>query len=134
MKTHYAQSLSEKNSSQNSKNSSVKTFPVVYSQANDSVTDSVDSSQAPKKIFKVSKMKKENLILLRNKIPKVFWIQKYKQPAHLRDNYSHNTSSSSTEAPIRKVYGDVFKIERFREKRKRLSTRPLERSKISERI
>lgn len=134
MKTHYPHSTSGKNSSQNSRNSSVKASLIVNSQEDDSVTDSVDSYQEQKKIFKVSKMKKENLILLRNKIPKVFNIQKYKKSSHLRDSCSNNTSSIRNETPIRKVYGDVFKIELFREKRKRLSIRPLERSRIQDRI
>lgn len=73
-------------------------------------------------------------MLLRNKIPKVFWIQKYKSTSQWKENQSNHTCPGSSDTPIRKVYGDVFKIERFREHRKRPCTRPTEKVKIQERI
>lgn len=106
----------------------------MYSQANDSVTESVVSSTTDKKVFNITKVKKENLVLMRNKIPKVFWIQKHKSSSRWRENHSNNASSTNSDTPFRKVYGDVFKVERFRENRKRPCVRPVEKTKIPERI
>jgi hypothetical protein len=56
---------------------------------------------------------------MRNKIQKVFHIQKCKPQTQQSGSSSRRSFSDCEDTPIRKVCGDVFKIERFRNVRKR---------------
>lgn len=136
LKTHSLKSQSsspsvESRSNNDPKNSSV---PSIISQINEYESSISETEQHTSKIFNVSRIKKKNLLLMRNKIPKVFWIQKYKSSSQYKENYSHRTRNNCGEVPIRKMYGSVFKIERYKEHRKRPSVKPNVTSKIQKRI
>ena len=91
-----------------------------------------DSHPIIPRIFNISKIKKENLLLMRNKIPKVFSIQKYRHST--QPKISLRTRSEYAETPIKSVCGSIFKIDRFKEPRKRPAARPIICSKIQQRI
>lgn len=71
------------------------------------------SKSYPSRIFNICKIMKRDLVLLRTKIPKIFYIQKYKQPCFKRANSSFRTSIDYSDTPIRRMYGGIYKIERF---------------------
>ena len=101
-------------------------------QCNDYEFNEVNHKPNPMKIFNVCKIQKQNLLLMRNKIPKVFWINKYKYPKiKAPSNYQ---KEEEEEVPIRRIYRGIYKIERFAHPRKRLSARQRWLSKFHSRI
>lgn len=73
-------------------------------------------------------------MLLRNKIPKVFWIQKFKRSSLRKSSASPGELSVYSETPVRRVIGGIYKIERFSHLKKRISDRSNEDPKIHNRI
>mmetsp|Transcript_16626 Transcript_16626/g.14524 ORF Transcript_16626/g.14524 Transcript_16626/m.14524 type:complete len:94 (+) Transcript_16626:402-683(+) len=71
---------------------------------------------------------------MRSKIPKIFSIQKSQNSSHRKNSYINKSSSCYDERPVRKTYGSVFKIDRYKEHRKRPCIRPSLSSKIQQRI
>lgn len=50
------------------------------SEVSDSKSEYSDETFLPTKIFNITKIPKQSLPLMRNKIPKIFWINKLKHP------------------------------------------------------
>lgn len=70
------------------------------------------------KVFNVWKIEKRDLLLVRNKIHKVFYIHKYKASSERKYVTSIKSYSDYCETPLKKVYGDIFRIERFSKQKK----------------
>lgn len=92
------------------------------------------SKSYPSRIFNICKIKKRDLVLLRTKIPKIFMIQKYKQPCFKRASSSFRTSVDYSDTPIRRMYGGIYKIERFPNLKRRGNVRATVDSRSSQRV
>lgn len=106
------------------------------SVAQDSCSEIYQGCNSPsgKKIFQISRVRKENLLLMRNKIPKVFHVQKCKPQSLKSGSSSRRSYSDCEDTPIRKVWGDIFKIERFENVRKRPFVRSWASTKIQPKV
>ena len=80
------------------------------------------------------RIQKQNLLLMRNKVPKVFWIHKYKHESDQKQSNVQEPSEDYSDTPIRSVIGNVYKIERFPNNRRRINVRQKSSSKIQNRI
>ena len=104
------------------------------SQDNESESWESELSCHHLKIFNVWKIQKQNLLLMRNKVPKVFWIHKYKHVDARKTSNAQDSSEEYSDTPIRSVIGNVYKIERFPNNRRRNNVRQSTNSKIQNRI
>lgn len=104
------------------------------SDSNECESSEPVSKSNPIKIFNISKIANRDIVLMRNKIPKVFWIQKFRQPVVRKSSSSPRTSEDYTDTPIRRVYGGIYKIERFPSLKKRVIVRQTAASSINNRI
>lgn len=104
------------------------------SQCNDYESSYSGSRSYPIKIFNVCRIQKQNLLLMRNKVPKVFWIHKYKRSSLRKASISPRESSVYSDTPVRRVVGGIYKIERFPHLKKRINVKANDDPKILNRI
>lgn len=71
---------------------------------------------------------------MRNKVPKVFWIHKYKRSSLRKTSVSQRESSAWSDTPVRRVFGGIYKIERFPHLKKRINVKSNDDQKIHNRI
>lgn len=71
---------------------------------------------------------------MRNKVPKVFWIHKYRRSALRKASVSPKELSSYSDTPVRRVFGGIYKIERFPHLKRRVNVKTNEDPKILNRI
>ena len=86
------------------------------------------------KVFNVWKIKKRDLLLIRNKVHKVFFIHKYKPASERKYVTSIRSSSDYSDTPLKKVYGDIFRIERYSKQKKQPIVKHNVTAKIPTRI
>jgi hypothetical protein len=83
------------------------------SEISESKFDYSEETLLPMRIFSISKIPKQSLPLMRNKIPKVFRINRVKQP-RLREFSSYQEEIvEDDEESYKKDSRDVYKSERF---------------------
>lgn len=104
------------------------------SQANDYESSENEDNSTHYKIFNICRIQKQNLMLMRNKIPKVFWIHKFKPGLTRKDSTVQASSEDYCDTPIRRMIGKVYKIERFQNHRRRINLKESVSSKIHPRI
>lgn len=87
------------------------------------------------KIFKVCKVPRQNLMLMRNKIPKVFSVRKFKSFREKESSPTHKDFSDDEDCSQQKrTVREIYKIERFSHLRKRPSERSLFLSRVNSRV
>jgi hypothetical protein len=104
------------------------------SQANDYESIENEDNSSHYKIFNIYRIQKQNLMLMRNKIPKVFWVHKYKPGLVRKDSAVQVSSEDYWDTPIRRMIGKVYKIERFPNHHRRINVKENVSSKIHPRI
>ena len=100
------------------------------SEVSEERSEYTEEISLPSKIFNICKIPKQNLSLMRNKIPKVFWINKVKQ-SKFRE-YSEGEIDDDEDS-FKKEYRDFHRNEKQRSFRRKIAIRPMVSWKIQNR-
>lgn len=104
------------------------------SEISESKSEYSEDTFLPLKIFSVTKIPKQSLPLMRNKIPKVFWINKIKQPRLREFSSFQEEIVEDDEDSYKKDWRDVYKNERLWSFKRRHVIRSSMFSKFQQRI